>query len=306
MLKNTTFLGIMFALINAFMLASMSLFAKLLAEYFGPVEVTFFRNLFSLIVMFLWLWAAKDLIKLKTDRPWAHLFRGTIGTIGIVLGAWALSLMPLAETTILLFTAPLFVVLLSYPVLKEPVGLYRLAAVLCGFGGVLIVSVPNMGTENALPLLGIAVGLGWGFFAGCVDICLRWIGRTENSTTTVFYFVLFGTITTALHWPFAEVKPNSFSLDAFWIIVALGMTGVLSLLAKTQSFRLAEASLIAPIMYTMIIWTIIFDYVFWEKQPQITTVIGAIVIIFSNMVILYRENRKKKIQPTKVPTETQP
>lgn len=305
MLKNTTILGIMFALINAFMLASMSLFAKLLAEYFGPVEVTFFRNLFSLIFMGLWLIAARDLIKLKTKRPWAHVFRGAIGTIGIVLGAWALSLMPLAETTILLFTAPLFVVLLSYPVLKEPVGIYRFAAVLCGFGGVLIVSIPNMGTENALPTLGIVVALGWGFFAGCVDTCLRWIGRTENSTTTVFYFVLFGTITTSLHWPFAEVKPNSFSLDAFWIIIALGMTGVLSLLAKTQSFRLAEASLIAPIMYTMIVWTMIFDYLFWDKQPQITTIIGAIVIIFSNMVILYRENRKKR-QLSEKPIKTQP
>lgn len=292
MRRNTTVLGIICALTNAFMLAAMSLFAKLLADYFGPVEVTFFRNLFSVIVMFLWLWLAKDLIKLRTSRPWAHLFRGTIGTIGIVLGAWALSLMPLAETTILLFTAPLFVVLLSYPVLKEPVGFFRLGAVLCGFSGVLIVTIPNIGEQGSLPLLGIAVGLGWGFFAGCVDICLRWIGRTENSTTTVFYFVLFGTVTTGLHWPFAEIKANSFSIDALWIIIALGMTGVLSLLAKTQSFRLAEASLIAPIMYTMIIWTMIFDYMFWNKPPQITTMIGAIIIIFSNIVILYRENRK--------------
>ena len=285
-------MGILFAAINAFMLAGMSLFAKLLATYFGPVEVTFFRNIFSLVALFLWLFFAGKLFLLKTKRPWAHLFRSTIGTIGIVLGAWALAIMPLAETTILLFTAPLFVVLLSYPVLKEPVGIYRLSAVFFGFMGVIVMANPSSNV-NELPFLGLIIGLGWGFFAGCVDLCLRWMGKTENSTTTVFYFVLFGTITTGLHWPFAEIKPNSFSIDALWIIVGLGMTGLLSLLSKTQSYRLAEASLIAPVMYSMIIWTMIFDYIFWAKEPSINVIIGATMIIASNIFILYRESRVK-------------
>lgn len=296
--KNQLMLGIIFALINAFMLAGMSLFAKLLSTYFGPVEVTFFRNIFSLIALFIWLVLAGKLRTLHTKRPFAHLFRGAIGTIGIVLGAWALSIMPLAETTILLFTAPLFVVLLSYPVLKEPVGAYRLGAVLIGFTGVIIMANPSAGVD-ALPFIGIVIGLSWGFFAGCVDTCLRWIGKTENTTTTVFYFVLFGTMTCGLHFPFAEVNPDSLTLNAFWIIIGLGITGLLSLLAKTQSFRLAEASLIAPIMYSMIIWTMLFDYIFWDKVPSMNVALGASIIIASNIFILYRETAiKKKIKNT--------
>ncbi|PCI54948.1 MAG: hypothetical protein COB36_08840 [Alphaproteobacteria bacterium] len=189
--------------------------------------------------------------------------------------------------------APLFVVLLSYPVLKEPVGAYRLGAVLIGFTGVIIMANPTAET-NTLPMLGLIVGLSWGFFAGCVDTCLRWMGKTENATTTVFYFVLFGTITCGMHFPFAEVKPDSFSLNAFWIIAGLGTTGLLSLLAKTQSFRLAEASLIAPIMYSMIIWTMLFDYLFWDKMPSMNVVLGASIIISSNIFILYRETAIKK------------
>ncbi len=294
--KNKVTLGILFAVINAFMLAGMSLFTKLLSQYFGAAEVVFFRNIFSLVALVAWLFFARKLFVLKTERPFAHFVRSGIGTVGILMGAWALSLeaMPLAETTILLFTAPLFVVLLSYPVLKEPVGIYRLGAVLFGFTGVVIMVNPFADGGIILPLIGVIAGLSWGFCSGCVDTCLRWIGRTENSTTTVFYFVLFGTIVTSLHWPWAEVQNNAWSLDALWIMLGLGATGLLSLLAKTQSFRLAEATLIAPVMYSMIIWTMIFDYLFWGKVPEMNVLIGAAVIISSNLFILYREVNIKK------------
>ncbi len=289
--KNQVLMGILFAIINAFMLAGMSLFSKLLATYLWPAEVVFLRNSLSLVALFAWLFLTRNLIVLKTKRPFAHLFRGVIGTIGILLGAWALSLMPLAETTILLFTAPLFVVLLSYPILKEPVGIYRLGAVMVGFMGVIVMINPGQ-SDATLPLLGVIVGLGWGFFAGCVDTCLRWIGRTENSWATVFYFVLLGTITCSLHLPFAETK-IPLSINTIWMAIGLGTTGLLALLAKTQSFRLAEASLIAPIMYSMIIWTMLFDYLFWDKVPTMNVILGACIIISSNMFILYRETIKR-------------
>lgn len=284
-------MGIICAALNAFMLAAMSLFAKLLAVYFGPVEVTFFRNIFSLVALFAWLLYARKLFHLKTEKPLAHLFRSAIGTIGIILGAWALSIMPLAETTILLFTSPLWTVLLSYPILRERVGIYRLSAVLVGFTGVIVMANPTSDV-SALPLIGVLIGLGWGFSSGCVDIYLRWLGKTENANTTVFYFVLFGTLTCALHWPWAEVKQD-ISLNALWLIIGLGITGLLSLLFKTQSYRLGEASLIAPIMYSMIIWTMLFDYLFWNKAPGLNVILGASLIIASNAFILYRESKLK-------------
>ncbi len=296
MTKNPLILGIIFAALNALMLAGMSLFAKLLSQYHGPVEVTFFRNIFSLIALFAWLIYARKLFILKTKRPFAHLIRGAIGTIGIVLGAWALSLMPLAETTVLLFTSPLWTVLLAYPILGERFGIVRLTAVLVGFLGVIIVANPTSDV-NTLPLLGLIVGLGWGFSSGMVDIMLRWLGKTENANTTVFYFVLFGTTTCGLHWPWAEIQNDAFSLNALIIICGLGITGLLSLLFKTQSYRLAEASIIAPMMYSMIIWTMLFDYLFWNKVPGWNVILGATIIVTSNAFILYRENTLKKNEP---------
>lgn len=300
--KNRHFLGIILALTNAFMLATMSLFAKMLSSYFGAIDVTFFRNVFSLLALFIFLAATGKLAKLKTRRPWAHLFRGTIGTIGIVSGMWALSMMPLAETTILLFTSPLFVVLLSYPVLGEKVGPYRLGAVLTGFIGVIVALQPSHDV-TALPLLGIIAGLLWGFFAGCVDLCLRWIGKTENATATTFYFVLLGTVTTGLHIPFAAPPQNGSTLEILLIICGLGLSGLLSLLAKTQSFKFGEAAFLSPIMYTMIFWTMIFDYVLLDKWPSTNMIYGSALIIASNIFILYRQNR---VRISRTKTHTSP
>lgn len=291
--KDHLLAAVGFALFNALMLSGMSLFAKLLREYYGAFEVTFFRNVFSLVALVLWLALARKLYVLETDRPRAHLLRSFIGTVGIILGAQALGMMPLAETTILLFTSPLFVVLLSWPLLGERVGVYRLSAVAIGFVGVMIMANPSQAADQ-LPLMGVLIGLGWGLSSGLVDICLRWIGRTESSTTTTFYFVLFGTIACGMHWPFAEVQPGGYSWNSALLIAGLGATGLLSLLAKSQSFRLGEAATIAPISYTMIIWAMLFDYLLWDRVPSTNVLIGATIIVGSNLFILYREITLKK------------
>ena len=280
----------LFASLNAFMLAGMGLFAKMLATYFGPVEVTFFRNIVSLVLLIFWLAAMRKFWVLKTDRPWAHVFRSAIGTIGITLGAWALAMMPLAETTVLLFTSPLFTVILSIFFLKEKVGLFRIGAVIAGFSGIAVMAGPM----GAIPALGLAVGLGWGFFSGAVDVCLRWLGQTENSYTTVFYFLLFGTLSTGLYWPFAETSFADISTENLWIILGLGLTGVAALVFKTKSYRFGEASMVAPVMYTMLIWAVAFDFLFWGRLPGGNVLLGATIVIASNMFILYRENRKSR------------
>jgi drug/metabolite transporter (DMT)-like permease len=287
-------LAIGFASINALMLAGMSLFSKLLAQYYGPLEVTFFRNSFSLVILVAWFFITGRTELMKTDRPYAQIWRASIGTIGIVLGMWAVSLMPLAETTILLFTSPLFTVLLSMLILRERVGIYRLSAVAIGFLGVLIVANP---ANMHLPLLGIIVGLGWGFFSGAVDTTLRWIGKTEHAATTTFYFMLYGSIAVGTHLPFAEIKPGGFSYMAFFFIAGIGLCGLFSLLAKSQSFRFGEATLVAPMMYTMIIWSVLFDYLFWGIVPAINVAVGGAVIIGANLFIMYREVKLKGRTP---------
>lgn len=296
--QDHLWLAVLFASINALMLAGMSLFSKLLASYYGPIEITFFRGVFSLAALVIGFVYMRRLYLMKTDRPWAQLFRATIGTIGIALGMWAVSLMPLAETTTLLFTSPLFTTLLSMIVLRERVGPYRIGAIIAGFCGVLIVANPFAEGGLHLPVLGLIAGLGWGLSSGAVDTILRWIGKTENAFTTTFYFMLFGSLITGLHLPFAEFRPGSFSLPALLFVAGLSICGLIALLAKSQSFRLGEATLVAPMMYTMLVWTILFDFLFWGRVPSLNVIAGGSLIVASNLFIMYREARLKKSKIT--------
>lgn len=292
--RDHLWLAIMFATINACMLAGMSLFSKLLAQFYGPVEVTFFRNAFSLVALVIWFIFAHRLFLMKTARPWAQFVRATIGTIGIALGMWAVSMMPLAETTTLLFTSPLFTTLFSMIILRERVGPYRIGAIIAGFCGVLIVANPFAEGGLHIPLLGLIAGLGWGLSSGAVDTILRWIGKTENAFTTTFYFMLFGSLVCGLHLPFADIKPGAFSVPALLFIAGIGTCGLISLLSKSQSFRLGEATVIAPMMYTMLIWSVLFDYLFWDRVPSLNVIAGGCLIVASNLFIMYREARLKK------------
>lgn len=285
-----------FALINACMLSTMSFCAKLLGQYFGPIEITFFRNISSLVMLVIFLiFIGKIGHIMKTKRPAAHLIRSAIGTAGIIVGMWSFTLSPLAVATTLFFTSPLFVVLLSYPVLGEKIGPLRIGGVIVGFIGVALIAWPAFSdpSQSDITPLGVGVGILYGFIAACVDICLRWMGRTEGSNTTTFYFLLFGVLATALYWPFSAHSMFEQSTSSLLIIFGLGLSGVLSLLAKSQGFRLGQASLIAPMTYTMIIWAGLFDYFVWNKMPSLMLLLGATVIIASNIFILWREHVKQ-------------
>lgn len=279
--------GVGYALCAACMLSSMNMFGKLMSAVHDPVEITFYRNLVALILLLAGLTFLGKLSLLKTQRPKAQFVRSVIGTIGMLFSMWAVVILPLTTATALLFTAPLFVVLLSYPLLKERVGIMRFSAVFVGFMGVLFIAQP----DSNVSMQGILIGLTAGFFNGMVAICLRWLGNTENTATTNFYFLFYGLLGTSLAMPFMGDMPTA---ETSLLILALGVVGLLSLLLKTQGFRLGPASLISPISYTLMIWAIIFDYFIWQTAPPIPVMVGAVIIISSNIFILWRENRGRK------------
>ena len=287
-IQNQTLAAIGFASLNAMFLAGMGLFAKLLGDILNPFELVFTRSSLSLILIIAGFFVIRQTITIKTNRPWAHLLRSTLGTAGILMGMWSFTIMSVTQATVLFFTQPLFVTLLSAILLREKIGLIRSLAVLTGFAGVFIATGPS----NEFTLFQLGVGIGYAFLAATVDICLRWLGNTEKTSTTVFYFLIFSLIITGFYMPFSEVTltipPWLFAL--FAIGLSIGNLG--SLLAKTQSFRLAEASLITPITYTMIIWAGLFDYFIWHQLPGISLLIGAAIIITSNIVIIHQEHKK--------------
>lgn len=274
---------------TAFMIAVMNSTAKLLSGNYHPVELIFYRNLVVLAALLPFFHFSKQWHLVKTTRPKAHIARALIGTTGVGLAFWAVSLLPLADATTIMYTAPLFVTMLSYPLLKEKVGPWRWGAVLIGFIGVVLIAKP---TGEDLFIFGILIALSAALFHGTTQILLRDMGKTEHPLTTVFYFMAFGTIATGLILPF--IWSGNLKKEDFFLILLLGVTGGLQQIFKTKGYSLAPVSIISPFNYTGLIWATILGWMLWDDLPSWGVILGGAIIIISNIFIIWRENRKKK------------
>ena len=196
-------------------------------------------------------------------------------------------MLPLSEIQSLLFAAPIFVVLLSYPLLKEKVGLYRSAAALAGFCGILLIIQPGAISS----FVGGMVGLAAAFFHALIMIILRWLGRSEEPFVTVFYFSLISSALALPALPFFFSMPGLYSL---FLLLMIGVCAFALQICLTKSYTYADASIIAPITYLNMLWALLLDFFVWGFIPGHMVGAGAAIIITSNFVIIMRESRKKK------------
>jgi len=278
-----------FLFVSVSMIAGMNALAKYLGDTHHPIEITFYRNIVILAGFAFWLFITRQWHITRTDNLPGQIYRSVVGTCGVVFAFWAVSKLPLAEATTILYAAPLFVTILSYPLLGEKVGIYRSLAVLLGFGGIVIVAAPS---GHNLVLEGILLALAGAFFHALTQIQLRKLGKTSNPLTTVFYFMLIGTIITGACLPFVYTAPPK--LDDFPFLLLLAGTGILQQLFKTVAYGLSPAALLTPINYFGLVWAALFGFIFWGDIPPTTAYIGAGVIISCNLFILWREQRIKK------------
>ncbi len=282
--------GIYFSLCSAICLSIMNIFAKILVEDIDPIMVTFWRNAIALSILVTGFVITRKFHFFKTTQLKSQIFRAVIGTAGMTMAVWTFQLMPVTEGVVISFASPLFVVLLSYPILRERVGIYRIGATLFGLFGIVI--IVGFDTSN-LTTQGIIVAMTWAFLNGLVLIMLRQLGKKDHALTTTFYFLFVGLLLTGSYIPFADnVIPSTSSL--LWTAVGIGIVGVISLFVKTESFRHAPASVLAPLAYTILLWSAFFDYIIWNHVASVDIWIGAAIIIFSNLFILWREHKKSK------------
>ena len=166
---------------------------KLAGDY--PVsEVAFFRALLSLVPLFaISLWTVGPANVVRTGRPLVHLIRSIAGTSSLFLNFAALQRLPLADITGFSFVAPIFAVMLAALFLHEKVGPFRWAAVLVGFGGIMLMIEPHGGLPHLIAKgfsSGASLALMGAFLSSLVVIFIRQMSATERSETIVFYFMI--------------------------------------------------------------------------------------------------------------------
>jgi drug/metabolite transporter (DMT)-like permease len=283
------FLAILLRLVTAVAITAMFTLVKLAADRGVTLfESLFYRQALALPLVLGLVAAGPGFRSVRTERPWAHVWRSAIGMSGMALNFLTFTLLPIAEATVLLFTAPIFATILSALVLKEKVGRHRWSAVMLGFAGVLLVVQPG---GSALSAKGVAVGMVAAIAVSAISITLRQIGRTESATTTVFWFTILSAAPFGLLMPVLG-KPHDPS--TYGLLLAIGLTGGLAQFTSTASLRLAPVSVVLPIDYSSLIWSALAGWIIFATLPSPSLWLGAPLIIASGCYIVFREHRLRR------------
>lgn len=281
---TTSLKGILCMCLGVLFLALGDAVSKWLGEVHSPLQIIFFRTLVSLPLIALLAHFAGGLRKLTTNRPRVHLLRGLIYTATMVCFVWGLTLLPLAEATAIAFVAPLFVTILSVPLLGERIDPPVLIASLVGFAGVLIVVRPGGDAFQ----LGTLTLLGAAFFYALMMITARRYGAREHLWAMVFYMTLVPFAVTALSLPWVWQTPEPWHWLGFLVS---GVFGIGATAFITLAFRFAPAAIAAPFDYTAMLWAVLLGWWFWGELPDLWVWIGSVLIIGSGLAIAYHDRR---------------
>lgn len=281
--------GILLRLAAAAMLALMFALVKLTAERgVHIVESVFYRQAFALPFVLGWAALGPGLASLRTRRIGTHATRMVIGLGAMTLNFLGMTLLPLAEATVIGFAVPLFATIFAALFLGEKVGRYRITAIVIGFVGVLVVMRPD---SAAMHSSGALIALAGAVATASVTIFIRQLGTTEATTTTVFWFTASSLIPlSVLMLFFARVHdPLTWAL-----LVGIGVTGGIAQLLLTGALRFAPVAVVLPMDYTGLIWASLMGWLLFAALPVPATLIGAPIIIASGLAILWREHRLDK------------
>jgi drug/metabolite transporter (DMT)-like permease len=270
-------------LIAVLMFALMDSALKMLSVHYPPFQVAAIRGLASLPLVLAWALMTVGLLPLFRVRWSLHLLRGVLGIVMMVAFVYALKTLPLSTTYSIFFVAPLLITALSVPFLKEKVGPRRWIAIGVGLIGVLVVLRPT--GENVLSLAGMAVLLSALAYA-ISAITVRLLAKTDSVQSMMVWLLAMMAIGAgALAYPeWVPIQRDHWPLIAF-----LGVAGAFGQYAITLAFKWGEASLIAPLEYTALVWGVCLDLFFWGVLPDSITWIGAAIIIGSGLYLLRRE-----------------
>ena len=267
----------------------MNMFAKLLSANHSIIEIAFYRNLIASVpfLIMVFVFGRREILVLRS-KPTLVGIRAVLGTISLMATFFAFSLMPMADTTALMFTSSLFIPILAVIFLKESVGPYRWSAVAIGFIGVMIMSHPT----GEVYSLGIMVAICAALMHAVLQIILRYLGRYESPETITFYFFIIGTFLTALPLPFIAVRPT---LAEVPLLLGIGLSGAAAQWLLSIAFRNARATVVTVFNYSGIVWATLFGWMIWNEWPLPTVMAGAAVVIAANILIIWREARLGRI-----------
>jgi drug/metabolite transporter (DMT)-like permease len=260
--------------------------AKWLTRDLPPLQVTWARYASSALIVFLIINPVTVPGVVRTKRPWLQGFRSLLLLASTAMNFFALQYLQLAETVSIMFMTPFLVALISGPLLGEWVGPRRLVAICIGFLGVLVVLRPGLGGLHPAAFLSVIGACCYAIF----NLTTRMLAASDSSETTMFFSSLGGVVVLtpllALFW----VAPLGWQIWA--LMGVMGGFATLGHWLLIRAHRLAPAAVLAPFIYSQIVWMVLLGWWFFGQWPDRWTLVGGAIVIASGLYLLSRERVK--------------
>jgi drug/metabolite transporter (DMT)-like permease len=273
--------GALWLVTGGFIFTCNGVMIRLLSEQIEGVQTAFFRAFFSVILLL-------PMMLTGRVKPWhskrkvGHFWRTFMGTVSMVLGFYAVSMLPLADATALGFSQPLFSVCVAAVVIGEKVRWRRWSATIVGFIGVLVMVRPGAGTLQPGAVVALAN-------AATVAFSILLVKRLSDSETPLMILTQFAIWSTLLltlpaiwvwRWP-----------DAWGWTLAVGVSASATIgqYFWVQAFKAGEMSAVAPFEYLRLPFAVFMGWLIFDQMPEIWTYVGAVIVIGSALYIAQRE-----------------
>jgi len=289
MRRDDILLGIGCVLSAVLVFATANLAVKWLGSIYPVIEMMFYRNVGAVAAAGGIAVRAGGLAALRTRRPFGHLRRSCAGFASIWCSFQAIQLLPLAEATALSFSSPLFVAILSAPVLGERVGALRWLVVAAGFGGVLALAQPG---QSAALDLGAGLAVASGFLYALAILQMRELTRSEHPAAIAFYYGSMSVVLSGLLLPVVgHVWPSP--RDAT-VLLGTGAAGGVAQTLVAKAYSHAPAAVVAPFIYGSIIWSALYGWLFFDEWPNLLGWGGILMVMGSGLLLGWHETRAQR------------
>jgi drug/metabolite transporter (DMT)-like permease len=271
--RSKTLLAILYATLAAALTAVDAAIVRLLAGEVHPFIIGFFRCLCGLITVLPWiLWRPAVL---RTRYRWLHLCRSALKLLSLVFGFAAFAEAALADVTAIMFTAPIFVMLGAWLALKEKLTVTRIAAILAGFAGALIIISPR-GDESGSEWLALMLAVVSAALQAIVLLMLKKMSRTDSAETLVVWNLILTVPIAAVPAILLWQTPSPVNLS---LLVLQGALGAVNMMLITKALTMADASHVASVEFLRLPFVAVVAWLLFGEIAGLSTWVGALLII---------------------------
>jgi drug/metabolite transporter (DMT)-like permease len=255
--------------------------SKYVAGTLPVIEVAWVR--YVVFVLLATLPALRDRgATFHTRRPVSQTLRGLAIVGSALFFIYGLRVLPMADAAAINFVSPLFITMLSVPLLGERVGRRRWIAVGVGLAGALIAAGPGGAAFSVAAAFPVLSAASW-----AVGIVLtRRMAVTEGPATILAWTAGSGLVLLTCLLPFDAVWPNP---REFALCLLIGVFASAAQWMVVLGYRRAPASLLAPFSYLQLFWSTALGYIVFDGRPGMATIIGATIIAASGLYTAHRE-----------------